>query len=470
MTLKDKFIGDKNFYKRMLMIAVPVMVQTGITNFVNLLDNLMVGQLGTEQMSGVAIVNQLIMVFNLCIFGAVSGAGLFTAQFYGKKDIGGVRDTFRFKLIVVGLITVIGILLFLLKGQELIMLYLDGGSDGGDLALTLESGWKYLLFVMIGFVPFMFEQCYAGTLRECGETVLPMKAGIIAVIINLVFNYLLIYGKLGFPALGVVGAAIATALARFVEAGIIIVWVHTHKEKNPFIVGAYRTLKIPAPLAKDIIKTGTPLLVNEAMWSAGMAMLLQCYSLRGLNVVAGHNIACTLFNVSNVAIMAAATAIAIIVGQLLGANKLEEARDTDNKLLAFSIMCGVVIGALTAIAAPFFPQLYNTTEEARHLATGFMLMQAVFYPQFAFINGAYFTLRCGGKTVVTFLFDSVYVWVICVPLAFCLSRFTGLHIFLIFALVNMADWIKCAIGFVLLKKGVWIQNIVGVAEDANMVQ
>lgn len=449
-----------------LAIAIPIMVQQGITNFVNLLDNLMVGQLGTEEMSGVAIVNQLIMVFNLCIFGAVSGAGLFTAQFYGKDDQEGVRHTLRFKLIVVTAITVLGSLLFLFKGKALIMLYLGGGNDGGDLALTLESGWIYLLFMIPGFFAFMLEQAYASTLRECGETLLPMKAGIVAVIINVLFNYLLIYGKFGFPELGVQGAAIATSLARFVEAAIVVIWCHRHSDKFRFVKGLYRSFRMPGYLVKDIIKTGTPLMLNETMWSAGMAMLSQCYSLRGLNVVAGFNITTTLFNLFNVAVIAIGTAIAIIVGQRLGANRLDEARDIDNKLIAFSIFCGLIIGVFMAVTAPFFPELYNTTEEAKEIATGLMLLQAVFYPQIAFINAAYFTMRCGGKTMVTFLFDSVYVWCVSVPIAFLCSRFTGWNIFVIFTLVNIADWIKCIIAFILLKKGIWIHNIVDKEENA----
>ena len=459
-TLRDKFIGDKNFYRMVLAVTVPIMVQTGITNFVNLLDNLMVGQLGTEQMSGVAIVNQLIFVYNICMFGAVSGGGLFTAQYYGKGDMEGVRNTFRFKLISVTALTGLSFVIFLVFGKELIGLYLSGSSDGGNLVLTMESAWKYLLCLLPGFIPFMFEQAYASTLREGGETILPMKAGIVAVIVNVTFNYLLIYGKFGFPELGVMGAGIATSMARFVEAGIIIVWAHAHKERLPFMEGLYRTFHIPMTLVKDIIKTGTPLLMNEAMWSGGMAFLSQCYSLRGLNVVAGFNITTTMFNLVNVAIIATGTAISIIVGQLLGASKIEEARDKDNKLIGFAMMLSVAIAMLVAVISPFFPQLYDTTAEAQGIATRLMLLQALFFPSFAFMNSAYFTMRSGGKTFITFLFDSVFVWVVSVPIAFVCSRYTEISVYMIFICVNLADFIKCIIGGIMLKKGLWIQNIV----------
>ena len=200
-----------------------------------------------------------------------------------------MRNTFRFKLISVAALTAIGTVVFLLLGNRLISLYLGGSSDGGNMALTQASAWKYLLCLLPGFIPFMLEQSYAGTLRECGETVLPMKAGLAAVVVNITFNYLLIYGKLGFPELGVMGAGLATSLARLVEAGIIIVWAHTHVKEALYIKGLYKTFRLPGRLAKDIIKTGTPLLLNEAMWAAGMASLTQCYSLRGINVVQYHH-------------------------------------------------------------------------------------------------------------------------------------------------------------------------------------
>ena len=284
---RKKFIGDKAFYKMVLAVAVPIMIQNGITNFVGLLDNIMVGQIGTEQFSGVAIVNQLMMVYYLCVFGGLAGAGIFTAQYFGQKDDEGVRHTFRYKFWMALILTGMAALVFLAAGDTLIQMYLSGSNDGGDLAAALRYGRSYLQVMLFGLPAFMMVQIYVSTLRECGETVVPMKAGIIAVCVNLCLNYLLIYGKLGLPALGVVGAAIATVVSRYVEASIVIVWTHRHKEKNPYIEGIYSTLKVPVRQAGKYFIKGAPLLVNETLWSAGMAMLTQCYSMRGLNVIAG---------------------------------------------------------------------------------------------------------------------------------------------------------------------------------------
>lgn len=458
--LKEKFIGSRSFYARVLAVAVPIMIQNGITNFVSLLDNIMVGQIGTEQMSGVAIVNQLLFVYTLCIFGGLSGAGIFTAQYFGQGDQEGVRHTFRYKLWMSLILTAGAICLFLTFGPSLIQLYLNGSSDGGDLSAALSYGSGYLNIMLLGLPPFMMLQVYASTLRECGETVVPMKAGLAAVTVNLIFNYLLIYGKFGFPALGVTGAAIATALSRYVEAFIVLAWTHRHSEKNPYIRGIYHTLKVPASLAKNYFIKGIPLLVNETMWSGGMAMLMQCYSVRGLSVIAGLNIANTINNVFNVVFIALGDSVAIIVGQLLGAGKMREARDTDNKMIAFSVFCCTLVALLMLVIAPVFPGLYNTTAQARSLAVRFIVVQAIFMPQNAFMHAAYFTLRSGGKTIVTFLFDSVYVWCVSIPIAFLLSRYTDLYVVCIMIAVQLADFIKCIIGFVLVKKGVWLQNIV----------
>ena len=458
--LKTRYIGDKAFYLAVLAVAVPIMIQNGITNFVSMLDNIMIGRIGTEQMSGASIVNQLIFVYNLCIFGGVSGAGIFTAQFFGQKNEEGIRQTFRFKIWLVFLLTGAAVLLFLAKGEALIGLYLKGKGSDASRTLTLSSGLSYLRVMLTGLPAFMLVQAYAGTLRECNQTMLPMEAGITAVLVNLCFNYLLIYGKMGFPKLGIVGAALATVLSRYVELAIILVWTHTHDREVPFIRGLYKTMKIPGRLVRKVFIKGIPLLLNETMWAAGMAMLAQCYSVRGLDVVAAMNINNTIGNVFSIVFISLGNAVAIIIGQLLGAGKMEEAKDTDNKLIAFSVLSCIVTSAGMLLAAPFFPGIYETTPEVRRLAAAFMRIYALFLPFHAFLNACYFTIRAGGKTIITFLFDSVFIWIVSVTLAFCLTRFTAMRVEMVYVIVTFADFLKCFLGFYLVRKGVWLANIV----------
>ena len=464
MSIRKKLFGDKAFYKMVLSVAVPIMIQNGITNFVGLLDNIMVGRIGTEQMSGIAIVNQLLLVFNLAVFGAISGAGLFGAQFYGCGDQKGGRHTFRFKVYICAAITLIGILILSFFGENLILMYLHGDGNEQALEAALYYGQQYLWVMLIGLLPFAVEQIYTSTLRECGETMVPMKAGIIAVLVNLVLNYFLIFGNFGFPKLGVVGAAIATVISRYVQAAIVIIWTHTHVERMPFIVGAYREFTIPSHLVGKIVVKGTPLMINEILWSAGMASLMQCYSVRGLDAVAALNISTTITNLFNVVFIALGSAISIIVGQLLGAGKMEEAKDTDTKLIAFSVFSCVGIGFVLICLAPLFPMLYNTTDNVKELATWFLRIAAGCMPIAAFMHASYFTLRSGGKTIVTFLFDSVFLWCVSMPLAYVLSRHTTMPIVPLYLACQLVDILKCILGFILVKKGVWLQNIVATDE------
>lgn len=460
MKKESKYFGTRDFYKKTLGVAVPIMIQNGITNFVGLLDNIMVGQTGTEQMSGIAIVNQLLLIFNLAIFGAISGAGIFTAQYYGNDDHRGVRHTFIFKMYVCILLTLVGILIMAFFGDALIGMYLKGESKGLSLDDALYYGRQYMWIMFIGLIPFAVEQAYSGTLRECGETVVSMKAGIAAILVNLILNYILIFGKLGAPELGVAGAAIATVISRYVQMIIVILWTHRHKKKMPFIDGAYKSLKIPAKLTKRIILRGTPLTINEILWALGIAILNQCYSVRGLDAVAAMNISTTISNLFNVVFVAMGDAIAIVVGQLLGAGKYEEAVDTDRKLITFSFLSCAATGALMFILAPLFPELYNTTGGVKELAARFMRVAAIFTPIWGFMHAAYFTIRSGGKTLVTFLFDSVYLWLISFPVAYVLSRYTGMEVIPMYFCVCSIDIVKCVVGYVLIKKRVWLNNIV----------
>ena len=455
-----KFIGDRAFYRRVLGVAVPIIIQNGITNFVSLLDNIMVGQVGTLQMSGVSIVNQLLFVFNLCVFGASSGAGIFTAQFHGSLDHEGVRYTFRFKTLVCAVLAAVGIGIFSLGGTPLIGLYLTGEGDPAEAVQVLQYGLDYMAVMAWGLVPFALGNAYSSTLRETGQTVVPMIGGITAVLVNLVLNYVLIFGHFGAPAMGVEGAALATVISRYVELAIVAVWTHTNPGKNPYIRGAFRSLYMPGKLLGAIAVKGLPLLMNEFLWASGMAFLNQCYSTCGLDVVPAMNISSTLYNLGSVAFLAMGNSVGIIMGQMLGAGHSEDqVRDTNNKLVAVSIVSGVVFGSLVAAASGAFPLLYNTTEPVRELATRLILVSALMMPFNAYTNAAYFTLRSGGQTVVTFLFDSCFVWCCCVPVAFLLSRFSPLPILPLYAICHSLDMVKSGIGFFMIRKGLWIRNL-----------
>lgn len=456
----NKIIGSKDFYKNMFAVALPIMLQNGISNFVGLLDNLMVGRIGTEQLSGVSIANNLMLVYQLCIFGAVSGAGIFTAQFFGQNNRKGIQDTFRIKLILATVITLIGVAVFWGFDKPLISLYLHEGSQAGDLNATLSYGHIYIMTMLFGLLPQGIEMSYSSTLRETGETIVPMRAAFVAVFVNLCLNYVLIYGKFGFPELGVMGAALATVISRFVQAAIVVVWLHRHTDRMPYAGGIYSTFKIPANLFRKVMVMGAPLIINEGLWSLGVVMQSQSYSTRGLAVVAATNINSTIFNVFSICFVAFGDAAAIIVGQHLGAGRMDEAKESAVKIIAFSVCSCIVFGTIIVLTAGLYPKMYNTTDEVKNIATNLLRVTGLVMPLSGACHGLYFTIRAGGKTFITFLFDSAFMMVVAVPVAYVLTRFTALDIVWVFAIVEGTAAIKVAIGIILLKSGIWMQNIV----------
>ena len=455
-----KLIGDKRFYKTVFTLLVPIIIQQFISSFVSLLDNVMVGSLGTEAISATSIANSVMMVFNLAIFGGLSGVSIFGAQYYGRGDMDGMRYTFRFKMYFSVLCSLIAVLIYRFAGETFITAFLTGESNGGDLALTLREGMDYLNIMLWGLLPFAVVQSYAGTLRESGETVAPMAAGICAILTNLFLNWVLIFGNLGAPALGVRGAAIATVISRYVELLVVVIHAHRHTDKYPFIKGAYRSLSVPGRLIGRIARTGSPLLINEILWSLGMTLINQFYSTRGLNAVAALNITGTAWNLFCVIMFAMGSAVSIMVGQRLGAGKMDEAKDVDRKLIFLSEVIHVIIGLAMILASPYIPKLYNIGADVRNLTRRLLIIAGATLPIHSFAHVTYFTIRSGGRTVITFLFDAVYTWCVTVLLAFSLCRFTDWDIVKIYLCVQCIDILKVVIGLLMLRSDFWVRNVV----------
>lgn len=453
--------NDRSYIKTLLKIAIPMMVQNGISNFVNLLDNLMIGSIGTNAISGVGIANQLMFVFFLVIFGATAGVGIFTAQYKGKGDTEGIRHSFRFKLVFNAILSAICTLFFVLYSRRLINLFLLGEADNpADVAETLEIGVKYIRIILISLIPVGLTQAYGGTLRDLGNTKVPMFASVAAIFVNLIGNWLLIYGHFGLPAMGAEGAAIATVASRFVELAILIIYTGKHPDLFPFIKGAFKHFHVPGRLVGRFILRALPLMANETFWSLGMTIINQCYSYRSFDAVTATQIESTIWNLMGVAFIAMGEAVGIMMGHILGSGELEDAKKKAGTMRRFTVLCGLVFGLLLAGISFVFPLLYNTTDEIRSLATVFILIAAANMPFCAYTHASYFIIRSGGNALITVLFDSVFTWVIVVPLAAYMSYFTGISIILMVAIIRATEIIKCLIAFAFVRSGIWVRNIV----------
>lgn len=469
--LKRKFIGDRAFYRSVLIILLPLVVQQGITSAVNLLDNLMVGTLGEESLSAVSVVNQILNVFNLTIFGGLSGVSIFGAQFAGKNDVDGMRQSFRTKLYFGVAVVVIGISLLVTLGETFISMFLQGEVDAARAAYALSEGCDYLHIMLFGLFPFMLVQAYAGSMREMGKTVATMVGSIIAILTNLVLNFLLIYQTREMTVLGVTftmwgagmgvrGAAIATVIARFVEMFFVMIYAHLHQERYIFLKGAFRNGYVPLSLLKRVAITGTPLMLNEVLWSLGMAFINQCYSTRGMSALAALNITTTAWNLFCIIMFAMGNAVSIMVGQCLGQGDKQGARATDDKLLFITVVSHIVLGGLLMLCAGIIPTWFNVSDEARALAAQTLVIAGASLPIHAFLHATYFTIRSGGKTFITFLFDSVYTWCVPAMLALCLSRLTDMSVVSMYFCIQFIDVVKLVIGLLMLRSDFWANDLV----------
>ena len=321
------------------------------------------------------------------------------------------------------------------------------------------------MIMLVGLLPYTVSQCYSSTLRECMRATPPMVAGVCAVLVNLGLNYVLIFGNFGVPALGVEGAAIATVISRFVELCIIYVWTRRNLAIVPYMRGVLSSLYVGRELVRRIVVKGMPLMINEAMWASGIALLCQCYSVRGLVVVGAVNIQQTFFNVFSVAFMAVGVAAGIIIGNCLGAGDGEEAMLCARRLARLSVAISVGVGALFFVCAFFIPNIYNTTPEIKELARDLMIICAVAMPLDAYAHVSYFTLRSGGRVLMTILFDSTFVWLVSVPTAFLLSRFTSMPILWLFGICQGENIIKDVLGYVFVRQGRWVRSLVSLGPE-----
>lgn len=457
---RNIIVCEKDFYRTVITLVIPMIIQSTVTNLVNLLDNLMIGSVGTLQMSAVAIVNQLLFVYNLCLFGALSAVSIFCTQYAGAHDTRGVRHCFRAKWIIVICMSVVCCAVLVIWPNSLIGLFLKGEGSAEEAAQTVVFAERYMWLMLLGIIPFAVAQIYASHLRELKETRVPMFASVAAIVVNLLFNYLLIFGKFGFPQWGVAGAAIATVLSRVVELLIVIIYTHRQKIAFPFIKGAYRSTHVPGVLWRRIFYKGLPLLVNELFWSTGIATMTYLYSLRGLHIIAAVTITTTVANLFYCVFYSMGGAVAVMIGHELGNGQLNHAKLTAWRLMLLSFFVAVAMAVLLCAVAPYVPHLYNTEEEIRHLATKLICIGASAISFRSIVHAAYFTLRAGGKTLLATVLDSVFTWSVIVGVTSVVVYFTPLNICWVYLISNWMNLPQCALAIYLVSLGTWAQNIV----------
>ncbi len=445
-----KIIGDRHFYKTLFMVSLPIVVQQLITSSVQLVDNIMVGKLGELAIGSVSVVNQLYFVVILITFGAMGGAGVFSAQYFGSKDFDKLKQTFRFKLLIGLFVALVSFVLFSFFGTFFISLFTSN-------PVTISQGFDYLNIVKWSMFPWAITIAISNTFRETGITKPLLRISVVAILTNTVLNYLLIFGSFGFPELGVKGAGIATLISRFVE--LTLMFVLLLRRGKIFSTNVLQIFKIDKKILGAIVIMAVPLLLNEAFWSLGQTMFLQAYSTRGDNALAAMNITNVISQLVFVTFGGIGTGVAVLVGNTLGENNLEKAKDNAHKLIAFAVFFAFLTGIILFVLSFFILDLYDISAETRRIAIFAIRINAVFIPVYSFNVAIYFTLRAGGDTKSTLLMDSGYMWVVSVPIAFALSRFTTIPVTMLFLVVQIFDFPKMLFAIWRYRKNHWVKNL-----------
>ena len=449
MNLK-KFIGDKAFYKEVLAVAVPLMVQQLIMSSVNLVDNLMVGQLGDAAIGGVGVANRFYMIANFSVNGFIAATAIFIAQYYGAQDDEHLKQTFRFSAVGSLALMTLFFLLVLFNPSFIISFFTD------DITY-IAQGEAYLRMVVYSFLPAALTMVLASALRTIGETKIPLVANMVAVFTNCLFNYVFIFGHFGAPAMGVVGAALATLISRVVEC-VLLLAIVLHYE-FPFKTKFVDMFKIEFDLMKRITIKAVPLLTNEVLWSCGMAMLLKLYATRGADVITAYSVSGTVTDIFFSLFAGMAGATAILIGQRLGANKLDEARQHAYHLIFFSVVLAIIFGGMMFTSSFFIPNLYDLTPHTKELASNLIRVCGVLFWIYMVNTETYFILRSGGDTKATLLMDSCFMWGINIPIIAVIAYFTDFSIYVVYIAGQMTDLVKMGISVYFLRKEKWVKNL-----------
>lgn len=446
----SSLFGDKKFYRTIILLAGPLVLQQLLTSAVQLVDNFMVGRLGEEAMSSVAIVNQLYFIFMLVVFGIMGGAGVFAAQYYGAKEFDKLKETFRFKLLTASMFAIFAALILSIFAKPIAGIF-------SEEKIIIDGAINYLNIVKFGFLPWAISVAIGSTFRETGVTLPLFVISMVTILTNTILNYFLIFGSFGFPRLGIEGAAIATVIARVVE--LVLTLFLLKKTGSIFNTKIKDLFKINGVLLKSIIIMTIPLMLNELLWSSGQTIFFYSYSRRGTEALAAMTITSSVSSLVFVFFGGIATAVAVLVGNTLGKNELELAKTNAKKLIAFSVMIAICAGMILFSLSFIIVHIYNVSDAVKHIAQFNIRVQSFLIPIYTFNVCLFFTFRAGGDTKSTFIFDSGFMMLVSVPVALALSFFTSLPVMYMFLLVQLTELPKLTFGLWRYKKGHWIKNL-----------
>lgn len=443
---------NKKFLKDMLVIAIPIALQNLITSSLNMIDTLMISELGKSSIAAVGLANQLFFFYALIIFGINSGSSIFISQFWGKKDTDNIKRVLGLAVTLsalAGLVFTIVAFFF----PEIVMRFFIKEE------MVVKLGSDYLRIVSLSYMITGISFAFSIASRSIGQPKMPMTVSAISFITNTIFNYLLIFGHFGFPELGVKGAAYGTLIARIVEFSFIIYFVYA--DIKPLAANLKELTDWTKEFINKYLKTTYPVIVNETFWALGQVMYSAAYARIGSEATAAVQVTSTIQNIFFVMVRGLANACTVMVGNKIGAGDEEEAYNYAIHFLTMSTIAGLILGAIVGLTPDLTLKLFRNLElDVYNLSKKLLIVGGLFY----FIRTFNSTLivgvlRGGGDTTFSMYLEMGSVWLVGVPLAFAGVLLFRLPVYIVFILVSFEEIVKAIIGLPRVKSKKWIRNI-----------
>lgn len=446
-----KITKERQFYKAMLAIALPIGIQNLITFAVSMADTMMLGSLGEVQLSASAIGNNLFFILMVLMFGLGGGASVMTSQYYGKKDMEPIHKimSIMYRVCIVITLTFVGIAVFI--PRQFISIFTT------DQAV-IEVGIKYLRIVSIGYVFYALTNCTITVLRSVKTVKISMVVYSISLVVNVFFNWVFIFGKLGASPLGVQGAAIGTVIARITEFTIVIIFMLFYERK--IHLKLKHIISIDKLMVRDFMRNCTPVLFNELFWGLGASMTSVVVGRMGTEVVAANSINSVANQFVTVFIFGIGSAAAVIIGNTIGEGNYEKAKEYASTITVFSLVMGVISAAIIYVMRPYIVELYNVSQETKLIAIDIMSATSliVIFQSMA-VNTMMGVLRGGGDNKFVLINDVIYMWLIAIPFGFIGAFVWKLPIAVVFLIIKSDEILKTIASIIRIGSGKWINDI-----------
>lgn len=451
-----KKFGPLSFYREALHIALPVMLQQLIMSLVSLVDNFMVAGLGDIKMAAVNVANQVNFVYLVATWTLCGAGGIYLAQYRGARDRAGMQQAYRFKVIMTFLVTLVYMALVWTIPEKLIALMTNGNAAQDEIIVYAV---QYLKLVSFTFIPMALSTSIGTSFREVGLPTIPLVISVLSTLVNTFGNWVFIYGNLGAPRLEVAGAAYATIIARLVELTAFL--TYSRWKRAEFFVSLWHIWRVKMSLMVTILGKSVMMIVSELNWVLSETVVTALYNSRGgAEVVAGMAAGWTIANIFFLVFNGIHAATAVVVGGVLGAGRLEEARNRARWLLSGSLVAGVAVGVGAVMATGLIPLVFaNLTPAARSVTTGLVLVIALYMPLWTVLNAQFAISRAGGDTALGMYVDVSVNTLLFVPGAIALTLFTPLGPVLMFGIIKTTDIVKYLIARWYLKKERWVRNL-----------